>query len=152
MAGKKFQFPLQRVLTLRNHETDKASLELARSIEERKAQEEKLAQIEAALRDAAEQSRGALPTGPLGFRRLAAHRASLQQALDREQRTLEEKRRQEEQARQRLIQRRRAQETLQSLHDEARARHHENVIRAETDFLDELAVMKHARTSSSSDS
>ncbi|GIV59772.1 flagellar FliJ family protein [Rhodocaloribacter litoris] len=152
MAGKKFQFSLQSVLKLRRHESDTARQALARTMEARKTQEERLAEIEARLHEAAERELQARRTAPQDFRRLAAYRLELQQARDRERRSLEQKRLEEERARHRLLARRRAEETLQTLHDEQKMQHEQALQRAETDLLDEQALMTHLRTHSSAGS
>lgn len=152
MAGKKFQFSLASVLRLRRHESDQARQSLARAVQSRRQQEARLAELIRRLRDTHPQLPDQGPADPLAFRRLAAYRAHLERACDRERRTLEDLRRSEARARDTLIQKQRREESLQALHDEEKARHLQEEEKAETDFLDEQALLgflKHKRSAAS---
>ncbi|WP_457651528.1 flagellar FliJ family protein [Rhodocaloribacter sp.] len=152
MAGKKFQFSLASVLRLRSHESNRARRRLARAIEARKVQEAKLAEAETRLTEANLTAPLTGAADPLTFRRFAAYRTHLQRVRDRERRTLTQKRMDEERARTALIERRRAEETLQTLHDEERARHIREINESEIAFLDEQALISHFRKQRSTDS
>ncbi len=152
MAGKKFQFSLASVLRLRSHESNRARRRLTHAIETRKAQEAKLAEVETRLAEANLTAPLTGTAGPLAFRRFAAYRTHLQRVRDRERRALTQKRMDEANARTALIERRRAEETLQTLHDEERARHLREISESEIAFLDEQALLGHFRKLRSTDS
>jgi flagellar FliJ protein len=145
MAGKKFRFPLAKVLRLRHHETDEARLNLARTLRTRQAQEARVSDA----RDRLDMlSRQDLPSGtftPAVLRRQDGFRLDAQEALDRELATLARFRQEEDQARAQLLERQRAEESLKTLQAEARERHKRAQQEAETSFLDEQALIGYSR-------
>jgi len=141
MAGKKFHFSLDSVLKLRRHEADLARRHLAQAIKRRHEQENRLSSVEKCLREVNETAAVATPTAPLSFQRLSTYRLDLQRARDTESQSLDQMRLDEMQARERLIGKRRQEETLQSLHDVERNSHQEEQNATETDFLDEQALI-----------
>ncbi len=152
MAGKKFQFSLASVLRLRRHEADRARQALAQAVEARKAQEAKLREADERLREASETACLTGTADPLAFRRFATYRSHLQRVRDRESHSLREIQLEEARARKTLIQRRRAEETLQTLYDEEHARHVRELLESETKLLDEQALISHYRKHLDTDS
>ncbi len=141
MAGKKFQFSLATVLRFRRHEADRARQALAHIIEARKQQEARLAEVRSRLQEVHAAAPIAGSADPMAFRRFSSYRTHLERACDRELRSLEDARRSEARARERLLEKRREEESLQSLHDEKKSRHRLEEQGAETDFLDEQALL-----------
>ena len=145
MAGKKFRFPLASVLRLRAHETDEARLQLAQILRKRQAQETRVGDARHRLESLSRQDRPPGSLTPAVLRRQDGFRLDAQLALDRELSILSRICRQEEQARSHLLDRQRAEDTLEALRAEAQERHRKASQDAETDFLDEQALIGYSR-------
>ena len=140
MADKSFQFPLERVLSVRRHEVENARRRLASKIQERKQQEARVAEAQARFAALnATGSQGEL-VGLAALRQGHAFRQDARQAMDAAHRVLENLQCLEEQARQELLAKRQAEEAIQTLADQARAQHRKKREAATASFLDEQAL------------
>lgn len=143
-----FQFSLQRVLDLRTYQRTQAEQKLAsirRKQQQHKAEARQIqSRMEAA---AAELPDGA--NGPADFRRRAAHRESIRQRYREIMRRLDELQEAERDARRRLVERRRAEETLESLYDKEKNRYETDQRRSRQRQMDEQAVVRHVRGNNS---
>ena len=146
MSGKKFRFSLQSVLQLRRHEVERAERQLTHLLVTYKNQQDTVAAARASLQELQEDAPGRGIVDPQTVRRHYARRQEAQQAIAAAQKRLENVRRQVEESRTHLRERRRAEESLQTLYDKEKARHDKEQALADAAFLDEQAVMRHSRS------
>lgn len=140
MTGKKFQFSLDRVLKVRQHEAEDAQRVLARRMQERQQQETRVTAARQRLERLGRGIEVGASTGSVSIRRGDAFRQDAQHALDEALQALERQRALEREARQAVLERRRAEEALQTLSDQERARHRKKQDAVETNVLDEQAL------------
>lgn len=150
MPGKSFQFSLDSVLRIRKHEAETARRQLQRVAAMRAAAQEMVAEAERML---SEQVNRPLSNsgGPASFLRHASYRDEARLRLEAARKRVQELERAEEEARARLVERSRDEESLQQLHDEERLVHVTNHESSEAAFLDEQALsgfnrQRHSRT------
>lgn len=145
MPGKKFQFSLQSVLTLREHDAERAHQRLARAIRRRREQEARLEHLRQRVRDMTARAPGEGTVAPMTLRAYEAHRMAAQRACEAARERLETLRAKEAEARATWIAKRQDEEALQTLHDEEKAAFVKEREEAETAFLDEQAVLSFSR-------
>ncbi|MEZ4702887.1 MAG: hypothetical protein R2834_21320 [Rhodothermales bacterium] len=141
MAGKKFRFSLSSVLQVRTHETERAKKALAAAIARRVAQEKKVDDAMQALdtlhRDAARSDR---PVTASTLRQTDGLRLDAQRRLKTEQQRLKHCLREEQQARRELVDRRSAEEALETLRDIEKHRFVQAENYADNKLLEEQAL------------
>jgi flagellar protein FliJ len=147
MTGKSFQFSLESVLRLRKHETETARRQLERIAAMRQSAEMCVAEAERVLNDHMSRPLAGGSLGPEAFRRHASYRAEARTKLDEARRRVDELARTEEEARKRLVERSRDEESLQQLYDDERMEHIAEQDAAEAAFLDEQAITGYNRRS-----
>ena len=150
MSGNKFRFSLQSVLDLREYETEKARFFLAQAVAERREQEQALERSEQRLHELNERAPDADAADLKTLRQYDAFRQHARQLRDRARQRLDELRQREDAARSNWIEKRQAEESLQTLHDEEKQEHNKKVLEAELSFLDEQAVMRYCRNDNNS--
>lgn len=150
MSGNKFRFSLQSVLDLRAYETDKARYFLAQAVSERRAQEETVRRAEERLRELNENAPAAGDVDLQTLRQYDAFRQHARQLRDKAREQLNQFRQREDAARSNWVERRQAQESLETLHDGEKEEHDKKVAEAEMAFLDEQAVMRYCRNDNKS--
>jgi flagellar FliJ protein len=139
-----FNFSLQRVLDLRVHERRKAEQTLAAVRERRRELETQLRQVRRGF-EASLQTHRSDASNVTTLRRQAAHREATREKRRELTDQLEQIREREEIARRKLIEKRRAEETLGSLHEDERRTHVERKNRLNQQLLDEQAISQHIR-------
>ena len=152
MSGKKFRFSLASILRLRQHETERTRYDLARAIKDRIAQE---AQVVVARDHLADLSPGVdqhKTVKVTDLRRAEALKEEARQMLQRASERLEDLMTHEQQTRDNLIQKRSAEEALQTLHDQEKTRHIRDIESAENKQIEEQALDKYRRQQQSSKS
>lgn len=137
---KRFKFSLASVLKLRRHETEQARQAFAQAAAAVQRQRERVGEARRRLDRLAEQAGTAGASDPSVLRQRDAFRQEAQHAYSEARRQLEALRDREAEARNRLLERQRAEETLQTLHDQQRAGFLEQQAKAEMNFLDEQAL------------
>lgn len=143
MAGKKFRFSLEQVLSLRRHETERAEQSLARAQQARLAREAHLDEAEATLQTLTQDAPG---TGtPHDFRRFAATQQEAMRARARARMALDAAHQHESKARTGLVEARRPEEALHTLREKEEARHRRAREHAEIAFLDDQASSAYLR-------
>ncbi len=145
MAGKRFKFDLENVLKLRRHETERARQVLLDAAIERERHESLLADSQRRLQEITKSTTSTGTVGSITFRQHDAFRRDAQRALQQAMRALKQKQQEEEAARQQLVDRRRAEEALQNLHDQQKEAHRREQETVELAFLDEQALSSFAR-------
>ncbi len=140
MAGKKFSFPLENVLRLRHHEVERAEDVLTHRVQQRVAQEACVEQAHQRLCELVSKGVGGQTIGPQALRQYDAFRQDARRAYEEAQQQLERLRKLEAQAREQLVQRKQAEEALQTLHDRKETEHLKEQESAEMAFLDEQAI------------
>lgn len=145
MSGNKFRFSLQSVLDLREYETDKARYFLAQAVSERRAQEEAVQRAEERLRELNENAPSPGDVDLQTLRQYDAFRQHARHLRDKAREQLDQLHQHEDAARANWVERRQAQESLETLHDGEKDEHDQKVAEAEMAFLDEQAVMRYCR-------
>ena len=143
MAGKKFRFSLESVLTLRRYETERARQHLGQAVRDRQQQEEQVRHARQRLRALTGSATGVVD--PESLRRHAAFRSDAQRRCDQAHAELDARRQHEGQARQHLQTKHSAQEALHILREKEAARHKKEQDDAENTFLDEQAITGFSR-------
>lgn len=144
MAGKRFQFSLQRVLELRQHEAEAAEQVLGTAVQRRAEGEATVAEAQARL-EAFLQAESHLQSGLLDLRRREGFRRDARRAVEQAERMLASLRRQEDQARQQLRRRKQAEDALTTLRDEQLSTFQAEAAREDLAFLDEQALSGYLR-------
>lgn len=147
---KRFKFPLDSVLKVRQHETEHARQVLIRATMERKKQEERLEALREQMRTLPQSMPGRGAVGPQALRQMDAYRQQAQRACEEAARQLEQLRQTEAQAQDVLLQKRRAEEALQLLFEQQRDAYYRDQDATEAAFLDEQALASFHRQNSSS--
>lgn len=142
-----FNFSLQRVLDVRTHERKEAEQALAKIRQQRTELKARQRQLDRGF-EAAMKAPSPNDTRLADLRRLAAHRDATREKRMQLVDELNELRQQEEAARRELIEKRRAEETLESLCEDERQAHAENEARLNQQLLDEQAISQHIRQNS----
>lgn len=140
MAGKRFKFGLENVLKLRRHETERARQVLLDAALERERHEMLLADAQRRLQNLADATASNGTVGTLTFRQRDAFRRDAQRAREQAERALKQKQNVEDEARMQLVNRRRAEEALQNLHDQQKEEHQREQDALDLAFLDEQAL------------
>ena len=143
MAGKKFRFPLEPVLTLRRHEAERAELTLAKALQTRREREAHLDAAEHALRTLAADAPA--PSTPADLRRFAASQHEALHARRQAAHALLVARQRERDAHHALVEARRPEEALSTLRDQQASVHQKAAQRAEFDVLDDQATAAYCR-------
>ncbi len=145
MYGKKFRFSLASILKLRKHETACTQKDLARKMQDRKAQEEEVSAAEEQLAHIAPavEKNGVIDIQFL--RRLEAHKEDARMALIEARERLSVLQHEERQTRNHLLKKRSAEEALQTLHDKEKDHHFRGVEAAENKQLEEQALDNYRR-------
>ena len=149
MSGNKFRFSLQSVLDLRTYETEKARFFLAQAVAERREQEQALARAERRLRELNENAPNAEFVDLRTLRQYDAFRQHARRMRDQARKRLDVLRQREDVARANWVEKRQAEESLQTLHDDEKRAHEKKTSDAEMAFLDEQAVMRFCRNDNS---
>lgn len=149
MSGNKFRFSLQSVLDLREYETEKARFFLAQAVAERREQEQAVERAERRLHELSEKAPCSDTVDLRTLRRYDAFRQHARQLRDKARARLDKLRQREDAARANWVEKRQAEESLQTLHDEEKHEHDQKVAEAEMTFLDEQAVMRYCRNDNS---
>jgi len=144
MAGKKFRFSLDGVLTVRHHQTVKAEQALDVAARARRMQEEQLAAAEANLAGLPSARPGAA-IGLADIQRQAAHRSDAMKARAAARHALDASHRHEGTARRALTAARVPEEALVTLRERERAAHRTAALRAEEAVIDEHVTASYAR-------
>ena len=138
MAGKKFRFSLESVLTLRRYETERARQHLGQAAHDRQEQEEQVQRVKQRLMRLV----GTVTShvDPVSLRRKAAFRADAQRHYDQACSELDVRRQREGQAREYLLAKHGAEESLHVLREQEAVLHKKEQDAAEGAFLDEQAI------------
>jgi len=146
MSGKKFRFSLQKVLELRRHETERARQALTEAESVLETRREELQQARRRLADCRSSVANGQTLRPATLRKEAAFREDARRAVATARAAVADAHERVANARDRLQERRRAEEALETLREQEQAKHEKEQAKAETAFLDEQAVLRHART------
>ena len=145
MQGKKFRFSLASILQLRQHETERTKLDLAKKMQDRKKQEEEVSNARDHL---AELSPGISKNQSLeitSLRRMEALKEDARQSLIKAKERLRNLQAEEKKVRDDLLKRRSAQEVLQTLHDKEKDSHLRDLESAENKRIEEQALDNYRR-------
>ena len=145
MQGKKFRFSLASILQLRQHETEKTKLDLAKKIQDRRQQEKEVSNARDVLADLSPAIKDKQPVEIGVFRRLEAHKHDARQTLLRAQERLRNLEVEEQKTRQDLLKKRSAEEALQTLHDKEKDTHFREMNSAENKRIEEQALDNYRR-------
>lgn len=144
MSGKKFRFSLESVRRLRRHETERAEQHLGQIVRARRKQEQRVAAARQHLDDLTRTATHEAPSANLHrLRQRDAYRQQARHTLRTERKTLNELKQREEEARAHLLEKRHAEERLQTLYEQEKAQHKKEMRDAEAAFMDDQAVMRH---------
>lgn len=149
MSGNKFRFSLQSVLDLREYEAEKARFFLAQAVAERREQENTVERAERRLEELNENAPHSDGADLRTLRQYDAFRQHARRLRNKARERLDECRQREEVARSNWVEKRQAEESLQTLHDDEKRAHDKKVLEAEMTFLDEQAVMRYCRNDNS---
>lgn len=143
MAGKKFRFSLESVLTLRRYETERAQQHLGQAVQERRKQEEQVHHMEERLT----QLPGTAPgiVDPVVLRRQAAFREDALRRYEAACNELNDRVQREGIAREQLREKHGAQESLHILREKEEMVHKKEQADAEGAFLDDQAISGYLR-------
>lgn len=141
MAGKKFEFSLERVLRVRQREAEGAQRVLAQRMRERQQQEARVAEARGRMESLDDGVEAGTSLGLVSLRQGHAFRQDARRTLDEAVQALERQRALEREARRAALERRRVEEALRTLSDQERARHRQEQDAAETSLLDEQALL-----------
>ncbi len=145
MSRKKFRFTLASILKLRKHETEQKKQDLAKKLKDRKSQEKEVSEAREHLANISNkvQKKQALTVKTLKRQEAFHHEArnALQKANERLDNLIVE----EQQTRADLIQKKSAEEALQSLHDQEKANHIRGIESAEDKQIEEQALENYRR-------
>jgi flagellar protein FliJ len=145
MSGKNFQFSLESVLRLRKHETESARRQLERVATMRATAEAVMEEAERILYENVHRPVNTGTLGPSAFRRHNSFREEARMRLEAARVRVAELKRAEEEARSRLVERRRDEESLEQLYDEEHSVHRATQEAADAAFLDEQAITGYNR-------
>ena len=146
MSGKKFRFSLQHVLELRQHEAEQAHQAYADAMAACEAQEARVLRAQRRLEGLHQRPPEPGAIRPATLRQFDVFRREAQQTLADACTRLSQARQCAEEARTRLLERRRAEEGLQKLRDKEKKQHTHKQLETARAFLDEQAVMRFCRT------
>lgn len=145
MSGKKFRFSLASVLRLRQHETRRTKQDLAKKMQDRRAQEQEVT-------EARDQLTGLSPTINADksvsvklLRRREAHFEAARQVLQKATERLADLELEEQKTRKELLQKRSAEETLLTLQDQEKEHHIRGIENAENKQIEEQALDNYRR-------
>lgn len=145
MQGKKFRFSLASILRLRQHETERSKLDLAKKMQARIKQEKEVSDAQNVLADIvpAINTKQAIEVGV--FRRFEAHKHDARQTLQKAQKRLRNLEEEEQKTRADLLKKRSAEEALQTLHDKEKDTHLREQESAEEKIIEEQALDNYRR-------
>ncbi len=139
-----FKFSLQQVLDLRVHQRKDAEQNLAKIRKQRRDLEAQLRRLDRGFEQSL-QTPAPADTNLADLRRLAAHRDTTREKRRRLTERVERMRQEEEAARRELIEKKRAEEALESLYEDERETHAARQARLNQQLLDEQAISQHIR-------
>ena len=146
MPGKKFRFSLASILKLRQHQTEKSKQDLAKKILNRKSQEKEVNDARELLADLSNEEVDKEQTVTVKFlKRRGALREQARIALLRANERLEDLIQEEQQTRADLLQKKSAEEALQSLHDREKENHIRGLETEENKQIEEQALESYRR-------
>ena len=145
MQGKKFRFSLASILRLRQHETERTKLDLAKKMQDRRKQEQEVSEAREVLAELSPVIKTNQPVEIGVFRRLEAHKHDARQTLLKAQERLRNLEVEEQKTRQDLLKKRSAEEALQTLHDKEKDTHIRELNTAENKRIEEQALDNYRR-------
>lgn len=145
MSGKKFRFSLASILQLRQHQTEQKKQDLARKMQDRKSQEKQVSEARNHLADITTQFKNSTSFTINFLQRRVAFQEAAKEALNKASERLEDLKLEEQQTRADLIQKKSAEEALQSLHDQEKANHIRDLESAENKQIEEQALESYRR-------
>lgn len=145
MSGKKFRFSLASILKLRQHETEQKKQDLAKKMQDRKSQEQEVSNAREQLANIASDIEEKQAHSVKLLKRRQAFQDQARIALQKANERLEDLIQEEQQTRADLIQKKSAEEALQSLHDQEKASHIRGLETAENKQIEEQALESYRR-------
>ena len=152
MPGKKFRFSLASILRLRQHETERTRFDLAKKMQDRKAQEAEVLEARDQLAEINPDIQTQQTVRVTDLRRVEALKQDARNMLHKANERLEDLMTQEQRTRSDLLQKRSAEEALQTLHDQEKTRHIRDIESAENKQIEEQALDKYRRQQQSNKS
>ncbi|MFK7846923.1 MAG: hypothetical protein AB8G77_16600 [Rhodothermales bacterium] len=145
MSRKKFRFTLASILNLRKHETEKKKQDLAKKLKDRKSQEKEVSEARKHLADISNKVEKKQALTVKFLKRQEAFHFEARNALLKANERLDDLIIEEQQTRADLIQKKSAEEALQSLHDQEKANHIRGIESAEDKQIEEQALENYRR-------
>lgn len=150
MPGKKFRFGLQNVLKLRRHKTERARQALTSAKQALTEKKEQLEQARAHLAKCQRTVEEGEVQRSAQLRQAGAFRENARQSVADARAAVEECRERVREAEEKLHETRQDEEAFVELRDQKKEQHDREQAKAEVAFFDEQAVLRHARSSSTS--
>ena len=145
MQGKKFRFSLASILRLRQHETECTKQDLAKKMQDRRAQEKEVSEAREHLDDLSPVVQENQSTNISSLRRLEALKNDARHALQKAEERLKDLEYEEQQTRIDLLQKHSAEEVLHTLHDKEKNNHMRDLETAENKRIEEQALDNYRR-------
>ena len=145
MSRKKFSFSLASILKLRQHQTEQKKQDLAKKMRDRKTQEQEVVVAREHLADISNQVDNKQGLTVKHLQRRQAFHDDARTALHKASERLEDLILEEQLTRADLIQKKSAEEALQSLHDQEKANHIRGMETAENKQIEEQALESYRR-------
>ncbi len=143
--SKKFRFKLASILKLRQHQTEQKKQDLAKKMKDRKSQEQQVSEAKELLSDLSSKVDNKQAFTVKYLKRREAFQIEARHALDKANQRLEDLIQEEQQTRADLIQKKSAEEALQSLHDKEKADHIRGLESEENKQIEEQALENYRR-------
>lgn len=145
MSGKKFRFSLASILKLRQHQTEQKKQDLAKKMQDRKSQEREVTEAKELLADLSNKVDEKKSFTVKFLKRREAFQDEARIALLKANERLEDLIQEEQQTRADLIEKKSAEEAIQSLHDQEKANHLRGIEDAENKQIEEQALENYRR-------
>lgn len=145
MQGKKFRFSLASVLRLRQHETKKTKQDLAKKMQDRRAQEQEVTEARDNLSELSPALNAETPVSVNLLRRREAHFEAARQMLQKASERLADLELEERKTRKALLQKKSAEESLLTLQDQEKEHHIRGIENAENKQIEEQALDNYRR-------
>ena len=145
MSRKKFRFTLASILKLRKHETEQKKQDLAKKLKDRKTQEQEVSEARKNLAHISSKVQKKQALTVKFLKRQEAYHYEARNALQKASERLDDLILEEQQTRADLIQKKSAEEALQSLHDQEKANHIRGIESAEDKQIEEQALENYRR-------
>lgn len=145
MSRKKFRFKLASILKLRQHQTEQKKQDLARKMKDRRTQEKQVSEAKEHLADLSNKVDNKQAFTVKYLKRREAFQLEARHALHKANERLEDLIMEEQQTRADLIQKKSAEEALQSLHDQEKANHIRGLESDENKQIEEQALENYRR-------